>query len=40
MADQDRGLDAGRQALLELLQRHGVEGVVIGGVAIETHRPD
>ncbi len=31
MAQQHGRLDLQRQALLEVLQRHGVEGVVIGG---------
>ena len=39
MAEHDSGVDSERQALLEHLQRHGVEGIVIGGVAIQTHRP-
>ena len=39
MAEHDSGIDSERQALLEHLQRHHVEGIVIGGVAIQTHRP-
>jgi len=39
MAEHDSGVDSERQALLEHLQRHRVEGIVIGGVAIQTHRP-
>ncbi len=39
MAEHDSDVDSERQALLEHLQRHRVEGVVIGGVAIQTHRP-
>ncbi len=40
MAEQHGELDAERQALLEVLQRHRVDGVVIGGVAIQTHGSD
>lgn len=39
MAEHDSGVDSERQALLEHLHRHRVEGIVIGGVAIQTHRP-
>ncbi len=40
MAEQHRGVDLQRQALLEVLQRHRVQGIVIGGAAIQTHGSD
>ncbi|MGI8412385.1 MAG: hypothetical protein ACR2LV_05535 [Solirubrobacteraceae bacterium] len=40
MAEQHGGVDPPRQALLEVLQRHGVQGIIIGGAAIQTHGSD